>query len=77
LVLLIFGVVLEVLVAVRVPEGVVRLHGITWLLSGLCGGVVGLIALLRRHERSALVWFAMVPGLATLVFLIGELLGKW
>ena len=79
MVLLIFGYdVFEVLAASVPWEGVViTFLGITMLLCGLAGGVVGLIALLRRHERSALVWLAMVPGLAALIFLIGEFLGQW
>lgn len=36
---------------------------IAWMLSGLTGGVVGLISAARRRERSWLVWVAMVPGL--------------
>jgi cyanate permease len=85
-VMLIFGYgVFEVLM-VRVlgdyqqaqGEGVlITIYGITMLLCALGGGVISLIALLRRHERSSLVWLAMLPGLAALVFLIGELLGRW
>ena len=37
-----------------------------WVLSGLAGGVVGLIAVLRRHERSWLVWVAMVMAVLSL-----------
>ena len=44
------------------------------LLCGLSSGVVGLIAVLRRHERSALVWFTVLPGLFVLFLLIGEVL---
>ena|SRR5918994_3334359 len=33
------------------------------LLGGVAGTVVALIALLRSHERSALVWLSMVAGL--------------
>jgi hypothetical protein len=85
-VLLIFGVVVFEILLVDVLgmdqqtqwEGVVLpFYSITALLSGLCGGVVGLIALLRQHERSWLVWLALVPGLAALVFFIGEFLHKW
>ena len=35
-------------------------------LVGWAGGVVGLIAVLRRGERSGLVWVAMVLGLVLL-----------
>ena len=36
-------------------------------LAGVAGTVVALIALLRRHERSALVWLAMVAGLPAFI----------
>jgi hypothetical protein len=47
--------------------------GIVLLLCGIGGGITGLIALIRRHERSALVWLALLPGLFVL-FMIGEFL---
>ena len=52
-------------------------YGIALLLCGLCGGAVGLLAVVRRRERSGFVWLAMVPGLVALVFLIGEFLRMW
>lgn len=78
-VLPIFGYTIIEVMAVEDPwEGVLMpFYGIAPLLCGLCGGVTALIALLRRHERSALVWLALLPGLAALTFLIGEFLGKW
>ena len=39
-------------------------------LAGVVGTVVALIALLRSHERSALVWLAMVAGLPALLPLV-------
>lgn len=49
-------------------------YGIAILLCGLSSGAMGLIALIRRHERSALVWFAVLPLLFVLFLLIGEFL---
>jgi hypothetical protein len=49
------------------------LVGIMLLVCGLAGGIAALIALIRCHERSALVWFALLPGLFVL-FMIGEFL---
>ena len=37
------------------------------VLFGLAGAVVGLFAVLRSHERSWLVWGAMVLGLGTAI----------
>lgn len=47
--------------------------GIGMLAVGLAAGIVGLVAVLRR-ERSWLVWLAMLPGLMTLSFTLGEFL---
>jgi hypothetical protein len=47
--------------------------GIVLLQCGIGGGIAALIALIRRHERSALVWLALLPGLFVL-FMIGEFL---
>jgi len=44
------------------------------LSCGLAAGIVGLIAVTRRHERSWLVWLAMLPGLMIVVFALGEFL---
>ena len=45
--------------------------GIVLLVCGIGGGIAALIALMRRDERSALVWLALLPGLFVL-FMIGE-----
>jgi hypothetical protein len=37
-------------------------------------GIVGLIAVIRRHERSWLVWLAMLPGLMVVALVLGEFL---
>jgi hypothetical protein len=47
--------------------------GIVVLLCGIGGGVAALIALIRGHDRSWLVWLAMLPALFVL-FMIGEFL---
>ena len=47
--------------------------GIVLLLCGIGGGIAALIALIRRYERSALVWLALLPGLFV-IFMIGEFL---
>ena len=46
------------------PKGLLFL---VWLLAAVASGVVALIALLR-HERSALVWVAMVLGLVAFIY---------
>lgn len=49
-------------------------YGILMLLCGLAGGVVGLVALFRKRERSWLVWLALLPGVSVLFLLLGEFL---
>ena len=43
-------------------------------LCGLAGGVVALIAIVRQHERSWMVWLALLPMLNVFVFFLGEFL---
>lgn len=40
------------------------------VLFGLAGAVLGLIAVLRSHERSWLVWLALVLGLGTAIIFL-------
>ncbi|MBI4926920.1 MAG: hypothetical protein HY835_04080 [Anaerolineae bacterium] len=49
-------------------------YGIFMMLSGLSAGVVGLLGVIRAHERSWLVWLALLPGAFVLFFLLGEFL---
>lgn len=44
------------------------------MVFGLAAGVVGLIALIRNHERSWLAWLSILPGVTVLVLLLGDLL---
>jgi len=50
------------------------IYGIIWLLCGLASGVVALIAIIKQHERSWLVWLALLPGVFVLFLLLGEFL---
>ena len=64
----------------RLPEDVtwrvtiLPFYGIFMMLCGLAAGIVGLIAVTRQHERSWLVWLALLVGLNALVFVLGEFL---
>lgn len=44
------------------------------MVVGLAAGVVGLVALIRNHERSWLTWLSILPGVTVLVLLLGDLL---
>jgi hypothetical protein len=49
-------------------------YGIAMLACGLAGGITGLLALTRRHERSWLVWLSQLPALWVVMMLLGEFL---
>ena len=53
---------------------VLPFYGMAMLSCGLAAGIVGLIAVIRRHERSWLVWLTILPGLMVLFFVLGEFL---
>ncbi len=41
---------------------------------GLAGGVLALIAVIRQHERSWLVFLSILPMVFVLLFILGEFL---
>ena len=49
-------------------------YGFLLLFCGLAAGILGLIAILRRRERSWLVWLTLLPLLLVVVLLLGEFL---
>ncbi len=61
---------------VEVPwrQTVLPFYGIFMMLCGFAAGIVGLIAVIWRHERSWLVWLTILPGLFVLVFVLGVFL---
>jgi uncharacterized membrane protein (DUF485 family) len=46
--------------------------GIPMLLIGLAAGVVALVAILAKHERSWAVWLSLLPGILSLLLIVGE-----
>jgi len=55
-------------------QAVLRFYGIAMMTCEAAAGIVGLIAVVRRHERSWLVWLTMLAGLWLIVFMLGEFL---
>ena len=55
-------------------HNILPFFAIFMLLCGLGGGVVGLIALIRKREHSWLVWLTLLPGAFVLLVILGELL---
>ncbi len=49
-------------------------YGIFMMLCGLASGIIGLIAVLWKHERAVLVWLTLLPGALVLFFVLGEFL---
>lgn len=47
-------------------------YGIAMLLCGLAAGVLGLITILRQHERSWFIWLSLLPGLFVVFLVVGE-----
>jgi len=50
------------------------LYAIVMLLCGFAAGVVALVAIIWKRERSVLVWLPVLSGLFVVVFLLGEFL---
>lgn len=50
-------------------QAVLPVYGIFIMLCGLAAGATGLFAVIRRGERSWVVWLALVPGLFVLFLL--------
>jgi hypothetical protein len=50
------------------------LGGFPGLVFGLAGGVVAIVAIVRRGERAITVFAALVPFLNVIVFLLAEFL---
>ena len=49
-------------------------YGIAMILCGLTAGVIGLFAVIRKHEHSWLVWLTILPGAFVLFLVLGEFL---
>jgi hypothetical protein len=49
-------------------------YGIAMLACGLAAGIVGLVAVIRWHERSWLVWLTLLPELLVIFLILGEFL---
>jgi len=55
-------------------QNLLPFYGIFMMLCALAAGVVGLIAVIKKHERSWLVWLTILPGAFALIFILGEFL---
>lgn len=55
-------------------QTVLPFYGIFMMLCGVAAGVVGLIAMLKKHEHSWMVVLATLFGASALLFVVGEFL---
>ncbi len=55
-------------------QALLPVYGIFMMLCGLAAGIVALVAVIREHERSWLVWLTLLPWAFALFFVTGELL---
>ncbi len=56
-------------------QNILPFYGILMLLCGLSAGITGLAALVRKHERSWMVWITVLPLVFVIFLLLGEFLG--
>lgn len=49
-------------------------YGIFMLACGLVAGILGSIAVIKKRERSWLVWLSILPGVLVVFLLMGEFL---
>ena len=59
---------------VSVSNDLVPFPGILTIILGVVAGVVTLLALVWKRERSWLVWLMLLPGLFAFAFSLGEIL---
>lgn len=50
------------------------LLGVHFILSGMTGGVFAVLAIWKRHERSFLVYLALIPAALATFLVLGEVL---
>jgi hypothetical protein len=55
-------------------QGILISFGFFMILCGFTAAVIGLVALIKNHERSWMVWLAVLPGAFLIFFLLGEFL---
>ncbi|MHC1679199.1 MAG: hypothetical protein AB9886_01535 [Candidatus Cryosericum sp.] len=55
-------------------QTVLPVYGIVMMACGLVAGIVGLLAIVRQHERSLFVWLTLVFGLGVILLVLGEFL---
>jgi len=52
----------------------IRFSGFLIMVMGVSAGILTLIALIWKKERSWMIWFVLLPGLFAILFSLGEIL---
>ena len=68
------AVFMRLIVDASMQPSAIPNFGMPILLCGLASGVVGLIAIIRKHERSWLIWLTILPGALALLAILHEFL---
>lgn len=55
-------------------ETVLPVYTLLMVATGLAAGICGLVAIIRNHERSWLVWLSLVVGLLAILRIISWLI---
>lgn len=66
--------ILFVILFYLVSNDILNFPGRLTIGLGIIAGIVTLIALILKRERSWLVWLMLLPGLFAIVFALGEVL---
>jgi hypothetical protein len=54
--------------------GLLVFSGMLTIILGIASGILGLIAIIKNHERSWLIWLMLLPGLFAIGLSIAEML---
>ena len=66
--------VLFVALFISVTTGFFHFPGMLTMALGVAAGILTLVALIWKRERSWLVWLMLLPGLFAIIFASGEIL---
>jgi hypothetical protein len=65
---------LFMVLAVAVINELINFSGFLTITLGVIAGIITLVALIWKRERSWLVWIMLIPGLFAILFSLGEIL---
>lgn len=57
-----------------VSNDVIHFSGFLTITFGVISGILTLIALIWKKERSWLIWLILIPGVFAILFALGEIL---